>query len=61
MAPGMLVVPISTMASKISFCGRVQDEFMSSLTPKLVEVLICVNKYDWMILTMSTKNTQSMI
>ena len=39
----VLVVPILTIASELCFStsGRLLDVFRSSLTPKLVEALIC--------------------
>ena len=47
MARDILTIPILTVASESTFStsGRVLDAFRSSLTPKLVEVLICVQ--DW--------------
>ena len=46
-ARDLLTIPISTVASESAFStsGRVLDAFRSSLTPKLIEVLICVQ--DW--------------
>ena len=48
MARDVLAVPISTVASESCFStgGRVLDAFRSSLTLKIVEVLICTQ--DWL-------------
>ncbi|XP_050225706.2 zinc finger BED domain-containing protein RICESLEEPER 2-like [Mercurialis annua] len=48
MARDILAVPISTVASESAFStsGRVLDCFRSSLTPKLVEALVCTQ--DWL-------------
>ncbi|XP_055961910.1 zinc finger BED domain-containing protein RICESLEEPER 2-like [Mercurialis annua] len=48
MARDILVVPISTVASESAFStsGRVLDCFRSSLTPRLVEALVCTQ--DWL-------------
>ncbi|XP_059671033.1 zinc finger BED domain-containing protein RICESLEEPER 2-like [Cornus florida] len=47
-ARDILAVPVSTVASESAFStgGRVLDQFRSSLTPKLVECLICTQ--DWL-------------
>ncbi|CAA7062153.1 unnamed protein product [Microthlaspi erraticum] len=47
MAKDILVVPVSTVASESAFSagGRVLDSFRSSLTPTMVEALICTQ--DW--------------
>ncbi|CAL1359375.1 unnamed protein product [Linum trigynum] len=47
MAKDVLAVPISTVASESAFSagGRILDGFRSSLTPKIVDALICNS--DW--------------
>ena len=42
-----MAIPVSTVASESAFStgGRILDQFRSSLTPKLVECLICTQ--DW--------------
>jgi hypothetical protein len=47
MARDLLAIPISSVASESAFSagGRTLDEFRSSLTPAMVERLICTN--DW--------------
>ena len=46
-AQDVLAMPVSTVASESAFStgGRVLDPFRSSLTPKMVETLICTQ--DW--------------
>uniref|UniRef100_A0A7N0ZQW8 BED-type domain-containing protein n=1 Tax=Kalanchoe fedtschenkoi TaxID=63787 RepID=A0A7N0ZQW8_KALFE len=48
MARDVLAVPISTVASESSFStsGRILDAFRSSLTPRIVESLLCAQ--DWL-------------
>ncbi|XP_019199775.1 PREDICTED: zinc finger BED domain-containing protein RICESLEEPER 2-like [Ipomoea nil] len=48
MARDILAVPISTVASESTFStsGRVLDAFRSSLTPRIVEALVCAQ--DWL-------------
>ncbi|KAM3198905.1 hypothetical protein P3L10_034342 [Capsicum annuum] len=48
MARDVLAIPISSVASECAFSmgGRVIDPFRSSLTPKLVQSLICLQ--DWL-------------
>ena len=43
-ARDVLAIPVSTVASEAAFStgGRVVDQFRSSLSPKLVECLICM-------------------
>lgn len=47
MARDMLAIPISSVASECAFStrGRIIDSFRSSLTPKLVQALVCLQ--DW--------------
>ena len=46
-ARDVLAIPISTVASEAAFStgGRVLDPFRSSLTPRIVEALVCTQ--DW--------------
>ncbi|XP_009790028.2 zinc finger BED domain-containing protein RICESLEEPER 2-like [Nicotiana sylvestris] len=48
MARDVLVVPVSSVASECAFStgGRLLDSFRSSLTPKLVQALVCLQ--DWL-------------
>lgn len=44
MARDVLAIPISSVASECTFStgGRILDSFRSSLTPKLVQTLVCL-------------------
>jgi len=48
MSRDLLAIPISTVASELAFssCGRTLDDFRTSLTPTMVERLVCTN--DWL-------------
>ncbi|XP_070042931.1 zinc finger BED domain-containing protein RICESLEEPER 2-like [Nicotiana tomentosiformis] len=48
LARDVLAIPISSVASKCAFStgGRILDSFRSSLTPKCVQTLVCVQ--DWL-------------
>ncbi|XP_075092990.1 zinc finger BED domain-containing protein RICESLEEPER 4-like isoform X1 [Nicotiana tabacum] len=48
MARNVLAIPISSVAYESVFSteGRILDQFRSSLTPKLVETLVCLQ--DWL-------------
>ena len=44
----MLAIPVSTVASESAFStsGRILDDFCTSLTPFMVEALVCAQ--DWL-------------
>uniref|UniRef100_A0A803QBB7 HAT C-terminal dimerisation domain-containing protein n=1 Tax=Cannabis sativa TaxID=3483 RepID=A0A803QBB7_CANSA len=46
-ARDVLAIPVSTVSSESAFstAGRVVDPFRSSLTPKTVEALICIQNW----------------
>ena len=48
MARDILAIPVSTVASESAFSmgGRIIDQYRSSLTPKIVEALVCTK--DWL-------------
>ncbi|XP_025670511.2 zinc finger BED domain-containing protein RICESLEEPER 2-like [Arachis hypogaea] len=48
MARDILAIPVSTVASESAFSmgGRIIDQYRSSLTPKIVEALVCTE--DWL-------------
>lgn len=58
MARDVLAVPISTVASESAFStgGRVLDAFRSSLTPRIVQCLICTQ--DWLRSSMTEFNVE---
>lgn len=43
----VFAIPVSTVASKFAFSteGRIIDPFRSSLTPEMVEALVCTQKW----------------
>ena len=45
----VLAIPISTVASKSAFSSRrsILDSFRSSLTPNIVQSLICAHDWLW--------------
>ena len=47
MARDVLAVPVTTVASEAAFStgGRILDPFRSSLSPKMVEALICLKNW----------------
>ncbi|KAH0639836.1 hypothetical protein KY285_036422 [Solanum tuberosum] len=49
MARDVLVILISSMAFECAFStgGRILDSFRSSLTPKLVQALVCLQDWLW--------------
>ncbi|CAI0406533.1 unnamed protein product [Linum tenue] len=49
MARDVLAVPVSTVSSEAAFStgGRVLNDFRSSLTPRIVEALICTQDWLW--------------
>ena len=48
LAHDVLAIPISTVANESAFstCGRIPDDFKTSLTPFMVEALVCTQ--DWL-------------
>ena len=46
-AKNVLAIPVSTVASESAFStsGRILDPFRSSLSPKMLEVLICTQSW----------------
>ena len=49
MAQDVLAIPVSSVASECAFStgGRILDSFRSSLTPKLVQALVCLQDWLW--------------
>jgi hypothetical protein len=56
MARDVLAIPISTVASESAFStgGRILDDFRSSLTPFMIEALVC--SQDWLRRSTPTPN-----
>jgi len=54
MVRDVLAVPISTVASELTFSsdGLILDLFRSSLTPRMVQTLLCIE--DWLRVIMSS-------
>ena len=61
MAKDILAIPVSTVASESAFStgGRVLDQYRSSLTPILVECLICTQ--DWLRATPNDSNYEEFV
>ncbi|KAH1056873.1 hypothetical protein J1N35_034938 [Gossypium stocksii] len=58
MARDVSAIPVSTVALKLAFSigGRVLDQYRSSLTPKIVQALVCTQ--DWIRKSSSQEDTK---